>query len=391
MLAANNAWLRRSRDGNGNGLLEYGSSAVGMGLYVGTKLAAKDESFMDNSPMHDEARWNEPSRTLDSEDVGLNCFAALDCQMLAKMADALGNRAAADAHRKDAERLQGLIQKELWDDKRKIFANRLWSGKFVDSLTPTSFLPLIAGAATPEQIKHLLRHLDDEATFGGDWVIPSVAKNDPAAKDNVYWRGRIWPILCWLTWHGLRRAGEEATAQKFAAKTRKLFEKSWNEKRLAPENYNALTGEGIDQLDTDPFYSWTVLLPLMTLGGALDVSPSDGLSIGLEGADTEVGPMATALGQVVLRRRAGVTSLVRHGSVLLEVKGKGRLSGLTIGREAITTTLAPGSSADSLRLPGVKRSSVLAAFIDGRSADITEVDGGIELTPGKGEIRILLT
>ncbi|MFO1170820.1 MAG: trehalase family glycosidase [Hyphomicrobiaceae bacterium] len=394
VLAANNAWLRRVRDGNGNGLLEYGSSAVGMGLYVGTKLAAKDESFMDNSPMHDEARWNEPSRTLDSEDVGLNCFAALDCEMLAKMADALGDTAAAETHRKDAQRLKGLIQKELWDDKRKIFANRLWSGKFVDSLTPTSFLPMLAGAATPEQIKHLLRHLDDETTFGGDWVIPSVAKNDPAAKDNVYWRGRIWPILCWLTWHGLRRAGEEATAQRFAAKTRKLFAKSWNEKRLAPENYNALTGEGIDQLDTDPFYSWTGLLPLMTVGDALDVSPFDGLSIGLAGPDTEVGPIATSLGQVVLRRRNGVTSLHRHGRALLEVKGKGRLSELGFGRDVIVATLAHGSSADSLRLPDVKRSSVLSVFVDGRPADIGESGGGIEIKPGKGDgagqIRILL-
>src|SRR5947207_1451950 len=46
------------------------------------KIAAKDESFMDNSPIHDEARWNEKSRTLDCEDVGLNCLVCLDCEML---------------------------------------------------------------------------------------------------------------------------------------------------------------------------------------------------------------------------------------------------------------------------------------------------------------------
>ena len=62
--------------------LEFGSSDVGQGLYKGTKLAAKDESFMDNSPIHDEARWNEKSRTLDCEDVGLNALVCLDCEML---------------------------------------------------------------------------------------------------------------------------------------------------------------------------------------------------------------------------------------------------------------------------------------------------------------------
>jgi putative isomerase len=42
-----------------------------------------------------------------------------------------------------------------------------------------------------------------------------------------------------------------------------LFWRSWAERRIAPENYNPLSGEGLDQPDTDPFYSWTALLPFM--------------------------------------------------------------------------------------------------------------------------------
>jgi putative isomerase len=42
-----------------------------------------------------------------------------------------------------------------------------------------------------------------------------------------------------------------------------LFRRSWAERRIAPENYNPLSGEGLDQPDTDPFYSWTALLPFM--------------------------------------------------------------------------------------------------------------------------------
>src|SRR3546814_2196367 len=53
-LLANHDWWFATRDGNGNGLMEYGTSPVGEGLYRGTKLAAKDESSMDNSPTHDE-------------------------------------------------------------------------------------------------------------------------------------------------------------------------------------------------------------------------------------------------------------------------------------------------------------------------------------------------
>src|SRR4029434_2581273 len=78
VLAANHAWWLKTRDGNGDGLYEYGSSDVGSGLYIGNKLAAKDESFMDNSPVHDEARFDETTRTLDCADVGLNSLIALD-------------------------------------------------------------------------------------------------------------------------------------------------------------------------------------------------------------------------------------------------------------------------------------------------------------------------
>src|SRR5690606_3692376 len=49
VLARNQDWWQRTRDGNGNGILEFGSSRVGNGLYIGIRLAAKDESFMDNS------------------------------------------------------------------------------------------------------------------------------------------------------------------------------------------------------------------------------------------------------------------------------------------------------------------------------------------------------
>ncbi|MFL5259742.1 MAG: amylo-alpha-1,6-glucosidase [Hyphomicrobiales bacterium] len=263
VLARNNEWWRRVRDGNGNGILEFGSSDVGLGLYKGTKLAAKDESFMDNSPVHDEASWNEESRTLDCEDVGLNSLVCLDCEMLAEIARALGNGEAASRHENEAVSMREKITRHFWDASRDTFANRLWSGKFTASIAPTSFYPLLCKAASPEQTRHVLRHLDDPLLFGGAFGLPSVARSDPAFHDNVYWRGRIWPVLNWLVWSGLRRAGESEGASELVEKGWRLFMQSWSERRLCPENYNPDTGEGLDQPDTDPFYSWSALLPFM--------------------------------------------------------------------------------------------------------------------------------
>ncbi|MGE3876579.1 MAG: amylo-alpha-1,6-glucosidase [Parvibaculaceae bacterium] len=327
ILARNNEWIRTVRDGNGNGMLEFGSSDVGRGLYEGTKLAAKDESFMDNSPVHDEARWNEESRTLDCEDVGLNSLVCLDCEMLAKMAGALGHVADARKHDAIAAKMRRKIGKHFWDDKRKIFANRLWSGDFVRSVAPTSFYPLLCGAASKEQQKHLLKHLEDAKKFGGTFGLPSVSRDDPALADNVYWRGRIWPILNWLTWNGLERAGEFAAADRLAEKGWRLFLGSWEERRLSPENYHPETGEGLDQPDTDPFYSWSALLPFIAHARVMTFSPWHGWELRNEGGDFTAGPVMTPLGTVTITRKKGKLTLTRGEETVFASEKQGRIPG----------------------------------------------------------------
>ena len=324
-LARNHAWWWENRDGNGNGILEYGSSEVGQGLYIGTKLAAKDESFMDNSPMHDEARWNEKSRTLDMEDVGLNCLITLDAEMLALMARELGRHEEAFALEKIASRQRQRIQTRFWDTSRNIFANRLWSGKFADAVTPTSFYPLLCGAADEQQTQSLLEALENPSLFGGEYGLPSVARTHPSFNDNVYWRGRIWPILNWLVWLGLKRAGAQAQADRLIAKSWQLFTPAWA-KRLAPENFNATTGEGLDQPDTDSFYSWTALLPFLKTASMIDIDPWYGWIAVNDGEDGELGPIRSPWGMVHAKRQGGCFQIVaQDGSIIFETNEPGRI------------------------------------------------------------------
>jgi putative isomerase len=327
MLARNNDWIRQVRDGNGNGLLEFGSSDVGQGLYKGTKLAAKDESFMDNSPIHDEARWNEKTRTLDCEDVGLNSLVCLDCEMLGLMAGALGRLDEARRHAANAESLRQKIGTHFWDKSRNIFANRLWSGAFVKSTAPTSFYPLLCGAASPEQQKHLVKYLDDPKKFGGTFGLPSVSRDDPALADNVYWRGRIWPILNWLTWNGLERAGEFEAADRLAEKGWRLFLQGWEKRRLSPENYHPETGEGLDQPDTDPFYSWSALLPFIAHACIMNFSPWRGWQLRNDGDDFVIGPVMTPLGYVTIARRKRKLILTRGEEIVFTSEKQGRIDG----------------------------------------------------------------
>jgi putative isomerase len=379
LLSRNNDWLFATRDGNRNGILEFGSSPLGMGLYRGTKLAAKDESFMDNSPIHDEARFIDETGTLDCEDVGLNCLACLDSEMLGRIADVLGLDDATRKYHERAATLRSTIASHFWDDRRNIFANRLWSGAFVRSLAPTSFYPLLCGAANDAQRDHLLAHLEDEQAFGGRFGLPSVARADPAFGDNIYWRGRIWPILNWLVWLGLHRSGEHDAAARLAEKGRALFFASFRDRRLCPENYHAVSGEGLDQPDTDPFYSWSALLPYMDLAELMDISPFDGWTLTNRAEDEgALAPVLTPSGPVAVERLNGVLTLLRHGEPFFTTDVTGRITHLVLTEEQVACAL-PAKLAAGARLRVRSKGTILLC----RQASLTltpqVADGWIEI------------
>ncbi len=317
-LLANHEWWWRERDGNGNGLLEFGTSPVGAGLYRGTALAARNESSMDNSPTHDEARLVSDAGTLDCEDVGLNSLVALDGEMLARMARVLDRPAEAQRLEQRTEALRARIRDDLWDPERAVFANRLWSGRFVRSLAPTSFYPLLAGAANDAQRAALLALLDDETRFGGAFGLPSVSRDDPAYDDNVYWRGRAWPPLNFLVYHGLRRCGANGHAARLAAAGQRMFDAAWSRERQCAENYNAATGAVTDQPDTDTFYGWGALLPWLAVAEIVQVDPWSGDTVLRHpGEALRLGPLRSALGEAEVVCTADGLSLALGGTTVL--------------------------------------------------------------------------
>ncbi len=324
-------WWARRRLAD-TGLLCYGTSLdIGDGLYKGTKLAAKDESTMDNSPLHDAVPFDEASGLLLAADVGLNSLAALDGEVLALMARALGRAAEADELEAQVAAHKARIAEHLWDEARQVFANRLLDGGFVAPLAPTSFYPLAAGIGSPEQSAALVtRYFEPTDKFGGAFVLPSVTRDDPAYGDNVYWRGRIWPPLNFWTYQGLRRVGREAEAAALAEKSRHLFALGWQDRQCG-ENYNAETGAIRDQPDSDAFYSWGALMPALAVSECLDVTPWAGWSVMAPPPGTRLGPVQTPAGRLFLSADGRSWRLARaDGRVLLESNLTGRLSRLSL-------------------------------------------------------------
>ena len=183
------------------------------------------------------------------------------------MADVLGkSKEAAEMRERSKEYTASLAT--LWDPQAGIFLHKdLHTGEFGHRLSPTNFYPMLAKAATPEQADEMIRkHLLNPDEFWGDRVLPAIAKNDPAFKDQDYWRGRIWAPMNWLVYLGLRNYDTPTAIRarrELAEKSFRLFLKEWNDKGHVHENYSAVSDDSDGVKSSDRFYHWGALMGLM--------------------------------------------------------------------------------------------------------------------------------
>lgn len=312
------------RDGNRDGLLEWGSdrgSAETSGGR-GFLLQAKWESGMDDNPMWDDVHYDPRTYTMDLDDVGLNSLYALDAESLAELAAILGKEDDRRAFREDYERVKKLVRDQLWNETDGIYENRFWNGQFSRHLSPTNFYPMLAGIASPEQAQRMVNeHLLNPREFWGEYVVPTTSRSDPGFADQYYWRGSIWGPTNYLVYHALDRYGFDKVALDFASKSYALFMDDWKANQHDDELYHAWGGSG----GGDTHYTWGALLCLIPLEQMIDENPWDGLRFGalnptgeshFRGAtwqghnyDVTIGPDKTELrrdGTVRFRADAGV-------------------------------------------------------------------------------------
>ncbi len=382
-MARNHRWWRQMRDPDGTGLISCGTSDVGEALYKGTAFGARNETGMDNSATHDEAVYQPETRSLSTWDLGLNCVVALDAEMLALIATALGLPDEAAEFDALATTHRALIQTHLWDDSRQIFANRQRHGAFVRSLSPTSFYPLLCNAATPEQTTHLLRHLADPETFAGKYPLPNATRDDPAFADNVYWRGRIWPNVNYLVWLALRRTGHYSESSLLAEQSLNLFLQNWRTQRIAAENYNASTGAAMDQGDTDPFYIWAGLLPLMAVSELVDIDPWNGLTLTNTGSATQCGPMVSAFGPLAVSIENATLTAAISAQPSLSFSFPGTLTKIQLTQNRISATLLRITTAGQIILHRDATEAPLLALLNGKVIRPTALPHGFafDITP----------
>jgi glycogen debranching enzyme len=391
------------RDGNQNGLLEWGSEIES---YL---QGAKYESGQDNSPMFDDARMNEKSRTMEIDMVGLSGLWAADALYLSYMAKELGREDEARELKQQAIDMSKRIDSILWNEDIGMYCNKYWDkysrapelsafkklpvevygqeevtisyldnkgneisrkvksiqmddkdldifnmgkipatfsatlqpietgtyffytpeemgvvlkingqqlidnrkfwitefvsnpiyleeGKdyemeftytgdipfellwtkeqpfegslFSERVGPTNFYPLIAGKVDTGNAKEAVEFMMDTNKFWGEYVIPTISRDDPAFPSQGYWRGRIWPPTNYLTYLGIDNYASDSIVWQYALKSARMAQNEWLKQGHLHENYYASgSGTGTEH------YCWGGLMQTILLEEIAGINP----------------------------------------------------------------------------------------------------------------------
>lgn len=291
------------RDGNRNGLLELGSNYPPEIPPKDRRQMASNESY-DDSPQWAGVPYNEKTGTLEQDTVERNCLYAMDCWVLAWLARQAGRAGDAAALESEHRTIADRINRLLWDQRRECYFNRRWQPAngdwFYPQVSPDIFFSLLGKVAGPGQADALRRLFHDPRKFAGEWLLPTISRDDPEYPKQDYWKGKAWAPVNWLVYQGLKIHEWDREAGLLAESSAKMFLRAWREKGECHENFLSTTGEGAG----DPHYTWGALMALIAVEELIDANPWHGLRFGsLEAAragGVERYPVAGALYDVSL-------------------------------------------------------------------------------------------
>ena len=275
---------RPRREGLSPGLLAWGSDAALVPgreqlpeweVGVNGHQRAAWESGQDDLPLWEEAEWDPRREVLAMSAVDLCSYRALDLECLSRIARILGDPAAARRLEAERRRLVTTMNGVLWSDAAGLYLDELPAGRS-PRVAASNFLPLIAGVPSAQQARRMVGVLRDPARFWGEWVLPTISRDDPAFDDQQYWRGSIWPPMNYLVLQGLRRYGFDELASELAWKGALMFLADRRRTGFCRENFDARSGRGRGRR----FQSWGPLFALGAIEEFVNACPWRGLRIG---------------------------------------------------------------------------------------------------------------
>ena len=229
---------------------------------------------MDNDP----ATFGRPP--FSTANIFLNSFMCVELENGARYFEQFGQTEKAAALREKREKLISAIQAECWDKRDRFFYSvdvdihtrkydwfhqglgvfwktlpikiRVWSG----------FIPMFAGIATDEQAGAMVRHIFDPETFGSDYGVTTLARDEKMFDLSVTnnpsnWLGPIWLVANYVVFRGLMNYGYRKEAEQIYLKTALLLGRDLSETGCLHEYYDPFTGKPIMN---GGFINWNILV-----------------------------------------------------------------------------------------------------------------------------------
>lgn len=384
---------RRRRDGNGDGLLEWGSDAslVKIRKYPAWEVGASGkqramwESGQDDLPNWDEAGFDSAAGTMTMNCVDLNSLYALDATCLSRIATLLEKRRDSLTYADEYEFMKKRINAVLWDNREGFYFDRKWDGTFSRRKAASNYYPLIAKIPDKNQALRMLRQLLNEKYYWGDFVIPTISRDDPEFKKQQYWKGTIWPPTNYLVYQGLKAYGFDAAASELAKRSAALFMKSWENFQLCPENFDSRTGEAGGQR----YQSWGPLFALMALEEYMDFTPWEGFRFGMLDPEKK-GTLSRISMQgrhYDLKVSSGETTLKEEGKEIIKANGG-----------AVFRRFLYSESEVSFNISTLKKRKISIHFLSKGKYELLVNEQTIEIFSGKskkievpeGETKVLI-
>ncbi len=210
-----NAWWFSMNDDDADGLVQYNHPY---------------SSGLDDSPLWDHG--------MPVESPDLNTYLCVQMGSLAMMAEALGMQSEGAMWRRRAGAIVRRMIEDFWDGEAGLF-RALHDHQPIPVSTPFNLYPLWTGQLPDEIRDRLIAHLTSPNEFWGDWVIPSVARNDPNYNPETMWRGPVWVNINYILIEALSQIGRHDLADSLRRKTLDLIMSQPG----MYEYYNADTGQ----------------------------------------------------------------------------------------------------------------------------------------------------
>jgi glycogen debranching enzyme len=201
-------------------------------LLQGNGLYITDWASMDNSPRN---------RPLQGGGTGVDTSAemVLFARHLSQIAKIIGKPDASAEFAHEADSPAQLINRHMWDKKRKFYFDLQLSGKRAPVKTIAAYWTVLAQVASPLQASVLVDELNNPATFGRRNRVPTLAADesgyDPAGG---YWRGAVWAPTETLVIRGLENYGHHELARQIALSHLDMVAQVFRKTGTIWENYS---------------------------------------------------------------------------------------------------------------------------------------------------------